>query len=324
MPELPTWLAIGLVVAAGVAVLDLRRAEAETLVVYTTPALADLFAGALSPGFLAAEGARVEPVYVTAGQQYNRLRMSGEHPEADVFVHASPWYLEKGFDEGRFVPIRIEAAERAEARFLGREVDGGRIWYSFAWTPLLEVYPRSFTAPPDLATADVRMGLAHPLLSNNGVYDVVFFESLDPEAGRRAVERATVQPVNARQSINGVADGSFDLTLGYEAVTLFYQAKGADVASSLPVLHGEERLLPVVASVGLVADHDNPAAASFLAYLFSEETQDALARHHWRPVLPGHAEPDGARDVVGLDPVLFDWSDWERLEAALPKYEVRT
>lgn len=311
------------VIVAAAAVVDLQRAEARTLVVYTTPALKDLFEKDLVPRFLEDHGARVEPVYIAAGQQFNRLRMGGEDPEADVFVHASPLFIEKGFAEGRFEAYRVEAAEAADASFLGAEVDGGRIWYAFAWSPLLEVYSPRFGEPPDLATAEVKYGLAHPLLSNNGVYNVVLFESLDREAGRHALERTTVQPVTARTSINGIADGSFDLTLGYEAVTLLYKDKGADVASSLPRLRGQPVSVTVVVSVGLVTGHDHPQAREFIEFLFTEGTQSGLAEQYWRPVLEG-PDPQDAVDVQGLAPVTWDWTRWADLEARLKDYEVRT
>ena len=38
--------------------------------------------------------------------------------------------------------------------------------------------------PVDLATDDGKFGFAHPLLSNNGIYNVLFFETVDPELWR--------------------------------------------------------------------------------------------------------------------------------------------
>lgn len=323
MPDGVAVAGVVLVLLAGAAAWDLQRAETRTLVVYTTPALKDVFERVVIPGFVEEGGTRVEPVYVAAGEQFNRLRLGGRTPEADVFVHASPLFIEKGFAEGRFQPFRVEAAEGADATFLGREVDGGRVWYAFAWTPLVEVYAPRFDAPPDLATADVTFGLAHPLLSNNGVYNVLFYESLDPAAGRHALARTTVQPTNARSSMNGVADGSFDVTLGYEAVTLLYQGKGARVGSALPRLGGEDVFVPVVASVGLVQGRDHPQARALVHFLFEPQTQAALAAEHWRPVLGGPA-PAGGIDVSGLEAVTWDWTRWEDLEAKLKDYEVRT
>lgn len=320
----PAILAVVLLAGAALAAADLLRAQARTLVVYTTPALKDLLEKDVLPRYEAATGQRATPVYVAAGEQYNRLRMGGEKPEADVFLHASPLFIEKGYQDGYFAPLRIDEAEAAPDWLKGREADGGRVWYAFAWSPLVEVYSPRFEEAPDLATADVKYGLAHPLLSNNGVYNVLYFETLDPEAGRHALERTTVQPVNARSSINGVADGSFDLTLGYEAVTLLYQSKGAKVASDLPNLHGEHAVVPVLMTVGLVRDHPHPDAERFLRFLFTQESQSRLPKAYYRPALGNETTPEGGQDVAGVDMLRYDWSKWADLEAKLKDYEVKS
>jgi len=313
-------VAVALLGGAALAVADLRHVERTTLVVYTTPGLKDLLENHVIPRYQNETGERVEPVYVSAGEEYNRLRLSGSSPEADLFLQASPLYLEQGASEGHFVPFDVPgAAAKLNASFRGAS------WYAFAWSPLLEVWsPRLGDAAPDLATADARYGLAQPLLSNNGVYTVILFEGVDPAAGAHALARTTIQPVDSSSTINGVAEGDFDVTLGYEAVTLLYQAKGAKVETALPVLQGEPRLVPVVFSVGLVKGHPNPDAERFARFLFANETQSLLAGSYFRSVLPGVAAPAGAVDVAGLAPVTYDWSAWRALEAKLPQYEVRT
>src|SRR5438876_37206 len=95
-------LLVVLLAGAALAAADLQRVQQETLVVYTTAALKDVLEGDIIPRYEKATGERVEPVYVAAGEQYNRLRMGGSHPEADVFLHASPLYIEKGSHEGYF------------------------------------------------------------------------------------------------------------------------------------------------------------------------------------------------------------------------------
>lgn len=322
--SLPTILLAVVLAGAALAATDLYRAQKQTLVLYTTPALKDLLEKDILPRFEKETGRDVEPVYVAAGEQYNRLRMGGDKPEADLFLHASPLFIEKGYQDGYFAAIRVDAAEQGNASFRSREVDGGRIWYAFAWSPLVEVYGNRFDEPPDLATADVKYGLAHPLLSNNGIYNVLYFETVDPEAGRHALARTTVQPVNARSSINGVADGSFDVTLGYEAVTLLYQSKGAKVESALPSLHGEHHVVPVLISVGLVKDHTHADAERFIDFLFTNETQQRLAKSYFRPVLEGAPSPEKGADLAGAEEIRFDWSRWQELESKLKDYEVKS
>src|SRR5205809_1386481 len=220
-----------LVVAAGVALasVDLFRLERQTLVVYTTPALRDFLEGFVVPHFRANFSVDITPVYVSAGEQYNRLRISGGHPEADVFLHASPLFLEKGFAGGYFLPFTVSGDSRIPPTFKGSNVTGGHAWYAFAWSPLVEVYDPAFGAPPDLASINTAFGFPHPLLSNNGIYAVLFFENVSAAAGLRALAHTVVQPVNARANILGVAEGDFAVTLGYEAVTLFYVKQGARV-----------------------------------------------------------------------------------------------
>ncbi|HEX2021791.1 MAG TPA: substrate-binding domain-containing protein [Candidatus Thermoplasmatota archaeon] len=319
----PAVLLGALVVGAALSAADLLRAQERTLVLYTTPALKDLLEKDVIPRYREETGQAVAPVYVAAGEQYNRLRLSGDSPEADLFLHASPLFLEKGHHDGYFAAVRVPEAEGWNETFRGREVDGGRVWYAFAWTPLVEVYRPAFAEPPDLAASGLRFGLAHPLLSNNGVYNALYFETVDPEAGRRAVERTTVQPTNARSSISALADGSFDVTLGYEAVTLFYQSRGADVRMSLPHLGGERHVVPVLFSAGLVKDHPHDEAERFLRFLFTNETQERLPRYFFRPA-SGDAVPEGGVDLAQAEAVRYDWSRWEELEASLKAYEVKT
>ncbi|MBI3723741.1 substrate-binding domain-containing protein [bacterium] len=309
--------------ASGVAlaVLDLTRTDTRSLVVYTTPALRDLLEEDLLPRFRERTGKSCVPVYVPAGQQYNRLRVSGGHPEADVFIHASPLYLEKGFDEGHFEPYELACDAAIAERFRSRRVAGGRIWYAFAWSPLVCVHAPG--SAPDLARSDLRFGLAHPLLSNNGIYTVLLLEQAKPEAGALALGNTTVQPVNARASVNGIADGSFDVTLGYEAVTLDFEKKGARVAHDLPLLGGERVTVPVLLSVGIVRGGAHEGAGELARFLLEESVQRRLPEYGYRPAaadveLPGSFVPLASARTI--DP---DWESWREIEAALPRYEVR-
>lgn len=322
--SLPTILAVALLVGAGLAMADLRRQESHTLVVYTTPALKDVLEKDVFPRYHAATGERVEPVYVAAGEQYNRLRLSGAYPEADVFLHASPLYIEKGYEEGYFEAFDVPEAATWNDTFRGRAVPGGHVWYAFGWSPLVEVYSPALGAPPDLATSDVRYGLADPLLSNNGIYTALYFERLDPRAGDRAIAHTTQQPVTAASNIAGITDGSFDVTLGYEGVALLYEGKGARIGHALPILEGQTSVLPVVMSVGLVKPHTHPDALRFIRFLFSNETQAGLGKNFLRPVQPGAADPEAALDLAGARPIDHDWARWRDLESALPKYVVKT
>src|SRR5437867_8632343 len=129
-------LSVGLVVS----LTDLYKVQQGTLIVYTTPALQSLLESLVVPFFQRETGIGVTLVYVSAGEQYTRLRMSGGHPEADLFLHASPLYLEKGFDAGYFLPFQIARNASVPPNFASRSVAGGHLWYAFAWSPLVEVY----------------------------------------------------------------------------------------------------------------------------------------------------------------------------------------
>lgn len=314
-----------LVLSAGFALslADLYKVQQGTLVVYTTPALQGLLESLVVPRFQAETGIGVTLVYVSAGEQYTRLRMSGGHPEADVFLHASPLFLEKGFSQGYFLPFQIANVTLAPD-FVSRNVTGGRVWYAFAWSPLVEVYNPALGAAPDLAFINGTFGFPHPLLSNNGIYSVMFFENVSAAAGARALAHTVVQPVNARSNILGVVDGAFQVTLGYEGVTLFYRNQGALVSFDLPLLGGQRFVTPVVFSASLVKGHPNPRALDFINFLFRDEIQSNISRFYFRAVLPGFPDPTGgiplpAPGVVNLS---YDWSQWSTLESALPKYVV--
>jgi ABC-type molybdate transport system substrate-binding protein len=309
-----------LALAAVASGLDLHQVETHTLVVYTTPAVKDFLEKTAIPEFQRETGAGAVPVYLSAAEEYYRVRMSRDRPEADVFVHASPLYLEKGYMEGV-----IEAHATQADLGLGnqsRPVPGGRIWQAFAWSPLVEVH-RPGTGPVDLANDTGKFGFAHPLLSNNGIYSVLLFEAMDPAVGRSALQRTVVQPVNAAATIGGVADGSYDLTLGYEAVATLYKGKGANIEDDLPVLSGQQVTTPVLFAAGVVAHHPHTLAQAFVDSLLSPASQEGLARYGLRPMVPDAPQPKGALDLSDAHVVAFEWSRYTELESALPRYEVK-
>src|SRR2546427_5584455 len=312
-----------LVLAAGLALslTDLYKVQQGTLVVYTTPALRDLLESLVVPRFHAATGTDVTLVYVSAGEEYNRLRMTGGHPEADLFLHASPLYLEKGFAAGYFLPFQIGRNASVPPNFVSRSVAGGHLWYAFAWSPLAQVYDPQLGATPDLASLDTTFGFPHPLLSNNGIYAVLFFENVSAAAGARALAHTVVQPANARANILGVADGAFDVTLGYEGVTLFYLKQGARVAFDLPVLGGQRFLVPVIFSAGIVKGHPNPMAMGFIDFLYRDEIQSNISRFYFPAVLPGFPDPAGGIPPPGAREggLQQDWAQWRTPAAPLPR-----
>lgn len=311
---------VSLGLAAVAAGLDLHEVETRTLVIYTTPALKDFLEKGAIPEFQRETGAGAVPVYLSAAEEYYRVKMSRDRPEADVFVHASPLYLEKGFMEGVIEPYPAQGDLGLGNQ--SRPVPGGRIWQAFAWSPLVEVY-RPGTGPVDLANDTGKFGFAHPLLSNNGIYNVLFFEAMDPAVGRSALDRTVVQPVNAAATIGGVADGSYDLTLGYEAVATLYKGKGAFIDAGIPVLAGQNVTTPVLFAAGVVAHHPHDLAQAFVDSLQSSATQATLAKYGLRPMRAGAPQPQGALDVSGAHLIQFEWSHYQELEAALPRYEVK-
>ncbi len=322
--------ALVLSVGLALSLADLYKVQQGTLVVYTTPALQGLLESLIAPRFQSETGIGVTPVYVSAGEQYNRLQMSGGHPEADVFLHASPLFIEKGYAAGYFQPFEISRNASVPASFASRNVTGGHLWYGFAWSPLAEVYGPSLPQLPDLnfINTTFTFGFPHPLLSNNGIYAVLFFEhdSASAAAGARALAHTVVQPTNARANILGVADGAFDATLGYEGVTLFYLNQGARGVSIpyLPLLYGQRFVTPVVFSVGLVNGHPNPRALDFINFLFRDEVQSNISRYYFRSVFPGLPAPSGgiALPSPGAVTLNYDWSQWQTLELALSKYVI--
>lgn len=308
-----------LLVVGAAAAFDLQRVEARTLVIYTTPALQDFVEKAAIPAFTAATGIRAVAVYFTASSEYYRLRLSQERPEADVFLHASPLYLEKGAAAGLFEAWTTTAP--GVAALDGQPTTAA--WHAFAWSPVVSVYAKDRTDAPDLLDGDDRLGLAHPLLSNNGVYVTLLLDDAGPDTRQQVLARTVVQPTNARATIGGVADGSYDLTLGYEAVASFFQGRGANVVYDVPMLGGEATTAPVLFAASLVANHPHDGAEAFLASLLTPEVQGKLAASGLRPVLAGVAGPAGALDLDGVRILRTDWSDWAAIEARLPAYEVK-
>src|SRR2546428_13435421 len=96
-------LYVGLVVS----LTGLYKVQQGPLIVYTAPALQSLLESLVVPLFQRETGIGVTLVYVSAGEQYTRLRMSGGHPEADLFLHASPLFLEKGSSVGFFLQFKF-------------------------------------------------------------------------------------------------------------------------------------------------------------------------------------------------------------------------
>jgi ABC-type molybdate transport system substrate-binding protein len=289
--------------------------------VYTTPALRDLLEKEVGPRFTRETGTPLSFVYVPAGQQYNRLRLSPGHEEASVLLHASPLYLVKGTHD--HVLRTFALGDLTPPAPYADPAGGGQVrWAAFAWSPLVEVYKPGLAAPPDLANSTLPFGFAHPLLSNNGVYTVLLFQRTDPAAGQLALAHTRVQPVNSRANIGGVADGSFDLTVGYEAVTLFYQDQGAKVAASLPLVQNRTYVAPVLFAAGIVAGDAHPEAEALVRFLFEPEVQGKLAKYHFRSTLTNATADPRAMDLSHAQRLDFDWSQAEAIEAELPDYVV--
>lgn len=313
-----SWLPIVLLVAAAtVSAIDLQRTEARTMVIYTTPALQDFLEKEAIPNFTKATGQRVTAVYLAAGDEYYRVKLSKDRPEADLFLHASPLYMEKGLQAGLFNLTTLPGNQT----YL-YNVEGAAPWHAFAWSPLVEVYGKG-QLQPDIATLDGRYGLAHPRLSNNGIYVAILLGAYPDQVRQHALERTVVQPTNARATIQGVADGSYEVTIGYEAVASYYKSLGAKVSYEVPLVQGERVTAPVLFSAGLVAHHPHPGAEAFLQYLMEPNVQAHLAKFGMRSVIEGTPAPTGAIDLAGARTINFDWhSDWQTLESSLPKYEV--
>jgi ABC-type Fe3+ transport system substrate-binding protein len=292
-----------------------------TLVVYTTPALRDLLEKDVGPKFTQRTGTPLSFVYVPAGQQYNRLRLSPGHEEADVLLHASPLYLVEGAHHGLLRSYALgDAAPRPP---YAENASGGDVaWAAFAWSPLVEVFNPRLGAPPDLATSTLPFGFAHPLLSNNGVYTVLLFEATDPAAGARALQHTRVQPVNARANIGGVTDGSFDVTVGYEAVALFYQDQGAKVGLALPLVDNRTYVAPVLFTAGIVAGDTHPQAEALVRFLFGPDVQRDLAKYHFRSPFTDATSDAHALDLAHGQRLDFDWTRAEDIDARLPGYVV--
>jgi len=318
--------ALVVVAVAGLAVVsavDLNRIAAQTLIIYTTPALRDLLEKDLIPRYRASGGLRVEPVYTAAGEQYNRLRMSGNDPEADLFLHASPLYVQRGYEDGYFRPVVLNVT--LNETFRGPPAGEGLAWVAFAWTPVVEVYNPRLDAAPDLGSAKLRFGLPHPRLSNNGLYNVLLFELVDVEAGKWALSRTVVQPVNARTSIGGVIDGSFDVTLGYDAVTRQFQKQGAKVVAGPPNFSGRNATTPVLVTAGLVEGAHETEAKRFIDFLFTNATQANLKKFFFRSVMGNESDVDAAFPAAqDVQVVHFDWTNWNQLDKAVPRYEVKS
>lgn len=309
-------IAVILLSAAGLSLWDLETDVHSTLVVYTSPAFRNLLEDGIVPRFQDATGMSVSLVFVSAGQEYNRLRMAGDHPEGDLLIHASPLYLEKGHEAGYVKAYMLQDDAQIPDNLKSRPVGALRSWYAFAWSPLVQVRPAAGLASQDLATTNATFGFPHPLLSNNGIYGVMLFEESSRDAGRNVLSHTRVQPTNARANVGGVADGSFQLTLGYEAVVKYYQAQGAKIESEMPLINGERVTTPVLASVGIIQNGKETQARLFIDYLFSNATQTALQTYDFRNI----AEPTQNAQARVIN---YDWSKWEQLEATLPQYEVK-
>lgn len=319
-----TLVAVAFAGLAAFSAYDLQNVSRHTLVVYTTAALRDLLESEIIPRYEAQGGPHVQPVYTAAGEQYNRLRMSGHEPEVDVFLHASPLFIEKGMDDGYFRTSDLTANLSLDASFESRRLEGGPYWSAFAWTPLVEIYAPSFEAPPDLARDDVRFGFPHPRLSNSGVYNTIVFEAVDPDVGAKVLDETVVQPVNARTTVTGVADGSYEATLGYEAVAAGFAAQGAEVKWGPVRVDGTNLTTPVLCVAALVKGPRNVAAEAFVRLLFTPAVQEAVAAHGFRSVLDAGRRSPPPEMGHGVDVVRYDWSQWRGLDQALTKYEVKS
>ncbi len=185
--------------------------------------------------------------------------------------------------------------------------------------------PKNIKDWPDLVRGDVKVITPSPKTSGNGKLSflaawgsVVTTGGSDADARKFVSElyrRVPVLDAGARGSTTTFAQkkiGDVHLTWENEAYLELEEAKG-----TLEIVYPPRsiRAEPHVAVVDANVDRrgTRAAAEAYLKFLYTDEGQDIVARHYYRPtnetILQKHAEKFGKLELFPITAVTRDWND---------------
>jgi sulfate transport system substrate-binding protein len=188
--------------------------------------------------------------------------------------------------------------------------------------------PKGVRDWPDLIRGDVKVVTPNPRTSGNGklsflaAWGSVIDAGGDEEAARGFVtelyRHVPVLDAGARGATLTFSEkkvGDVHLTWENEAYLEVKEAKG-----SLEIVYppASIRAEPFVAVVDENVDRkkSRPHAEAYLRFLYTEEAQETLARHHYRPinaaVLNRHEESLPAIRLFSISSVAQDWNEADR------------
>ncbi len=298
--------------------------EDKTLTIYASPAFQKFLDEGLKPAFENKTGIKVIGSYEGGGSQYNKMTLASSTSECDMFLHACPQYIERGYSEGYFKPYvsqydnQINDSLKSRPMTVGNTT--GRLWYSVAWTPLVEIYSNEYSTTPDVATADVTYGLSHPILANNGVYVALMLDSFPTNVRDKMISKCPTWPSNAGATIDGVAKGTYDVAFGYEGTAIQKADQGAPIKSDFVIMNGTKYYTQVIMAAGILKNGHANYALQFIEFVLSSEGQAIMQKYSYRsPYLPYTGK--GVVESNDVHKITYDWSKWQDIDAMLVRYE---
>jgi|GEM_PF-2301942 len=316
-----------IIIIAGLSIYHLTYGEHSgktTITVYASPAFRLLIDNGLGPAFENKTNIHVVGSYLGGGEQYYKIKITNQ-TDCDLFLHAAPLYIEKGYAEGLFISYKTQHEDEINDSLKSREVTynniNGRIWYAVAWTPLVEIYSiKNYVQAPDIVrNKNVSFGLSHPILANNGIYVALMLESFPEEVTRDIESRCKYQPANAQATIDGVCTGKYDIAFGYEGTVIEYKKKGYPIDSDVTLVDGKKYCTPVLVSAGIVKKGKTDLALKFIEWMLSEEGQSVFQKFYYRPTCAEYSG-DGVKITNDVKFVNYNWSKTEEIDSILRKH----
>ncbi|HLM30610.1 MAG TPA: sulfate ABC transporter substrate-binding protein [Solirubrobacterales bacterium] len=275
------------------------------LLAYSTPE--EAYTDDLEPGFNSTpdgEGVEFSNSFGSSGDQ-SRAVEAGQ--PADV-VHFS---LEP--DMTRLVDAGMVSEDWSQNQYDGIVEDSVVVFVTRPGNP------KSIQSWDDLLNDDVEVLTPNPFTSGGARWNLmaaygnqVLTEGRSPEEGLQYLSdllgNVPVQDESARDSLGTFLGGQGDVLLAYENEAIAAQDAGEDIEYTVP-----DSTILIETPIAVTEDAD-PAAQSFVDYLYTDEAQQAWADDGYRPVVKSVFEKNKDKFPTPADLfTIADLGGWDKV-----------
>jgi sulfate transport system substrate-binding protein len=156
--------------------------------------------------------------------------------------------------------------------------------------------PEGIETLDDVLTKDVEVVTPNPFSSGAARWNIMAVYGTEINAGKSPdealaavktlLEKTVVQPGSARDALAAFTQGEGDVLLGYENEAIKAIDEGEDLEYVIP-----PSTIQIETPIAVTTDAPEPAAQSFLDFIWSDAGQEIWAENGYRPVNPKLVDP---------------------------------